>query len=516
MKFTVIRFVAAAALFTLPSICQDTVPVYRVTVIQSTLDSVSFQPNSGPAKIDFRGTVLLPAAKGDATVDPQKGHTAIDAKFDGLRAPQRFGNEYLSYVLWAVTPDGRAHNLGEIVPNGSDHAHLPVTTDLQAFGLMVTAEPYAAVRHPSDLIVLENQIRPDTIGDRLPVKVKVELMPRGQYTWNVPASESAEVANAPKVSMSRYQAMLEVYEAQNALGIARTAGAEKYDPDVYAKAQQEFQQAEQLQASKGGDDLVVQHARAATEIAEDARIIADRRQQDEALIAARQRTLQAQEAAEQAQAMAQKEHELAQSAQVQAQVDHDARLRAEQDAQAARERELAASAAAQIAPPPVVVEVVPSDLPAAVKERRAQLFQRMNSFMVTRDTPRGLDATLEDNEFNGSQLRPGPASALAQLAGVLISHPGLHISVEGSSDTPNGAALAGERAQAAAAALMRAGVPARQISSESIGNSRLIVSNATEQGRMENRRVEILISGDSIGTVPVWDHSYSLSFNSNR
>lgn len=282
MNYRFIKLIAATAICALPSICQERVPVYRVTVIQRTVDSINYQYHAGPTKIDFRGTVLLPAAKGDATVESQKGRTDIDAKFEGLEAPQRFGPEYLSYVLWAITPDGAPHNLGEIVPNGSNKSHLPVTTSLQAFGLIVTAEPYASVRQPGDVVVLQNEVRPDTIGDIKPVMAKVELMPRGHYTWNVPASESAGVANAPKVSMSRYEAILQTYEAQNAMGIASAAGAQKYAPDVFSKAQAELAQAQQLQTTKGNDDIIVQHARAATEIAEDARIIAERRQQDAA------------------------------------------------------------------------------------------------------------------------------------------------------------------------------------------------------------------------------------------
>ena len=225
-----INMTMAVAVCTLPSFCQDKVPLYRVTAIQRNVDSVNYQYRSGPTKVDFHGTVLLPSAKGDATVESQKGHTGIDARFEGLAAPQRYGREYLSYVLWAVTPDGAAHNLGEVLPNSSDKAHVPVTTDLQAFGLIVTAEPYASVRHPSDVVVLENQVRSDTVGEVRPIQAKVELMPRGAYTWNVPDSETAGVSNAPKVSMSRYQAILQVYEARNALGIARTAGAEQAVP----------------------------------------------------------------------------------------------------------------------------------------------------------------------------------------------------------------------------------------------------------------------------------------------
>jgi outer membrane protein OmpA-like peptidoglycan-associated protein len=522
MNYKVIGFVIAGAICAIPSNGQDRVPLYRVTVIERTVDSVNYQYRADPTKVDFHGTVLLPAAKGDATVQSLQGRTAIDAKFEGLDAPQRFGPEYLSYVLWAITPDGRAHNLGEIVPNGSNKAHLPVTTDLQAFGLIVTAEPYSSVRQPGDVVVLQNEVRPDTIGDVHPVMVKVELMPRGHYTWNVPAAESAGVANAPKVSMSRYQAILETYEAQNAMGIASVAGAQKYASDVFAKAQQELAQAQQLESTKGNDDLIVQHARAATEIAEDARIIAERHQQDDALIALRHDAATAQQAqlkaAQQAQmkaeARAEREKARADNAQAQALAEREARERAEADARLAREQaEQATVVVVQQPPAPQAAQTPQVNQDAATKEMRRQLLQHLNMAIVTRDTPRGLDATLGDSDFDHGQLRAGPADAVSRLAGILAAHPDLRISVEGNADTAEGSEMARQRAQAVAAALTAAGVSPQRISCQNLGSSRPLVSNATEQGRIENRRVEIVITGDAIGNVPSWDRTYPLSFN---
>jgi len=496
--------------------CQERAPIYRVTVIQRTVDSINYQYRADPTKIDFRGTVLLPTAKGDATVESLKGRTAIDAKFEGLEPPQRFGAEYLSYVLWAVTPDGASHNLGEIVPSGSNRAHLPVTTSLQAFGLIVTAEPYAAVRHPSDVVVMENQARPDTVGAIQPVEVKAELMPRGQYTWNVPAGETAELANVPKVSMSRYEAILQVYEAENAMGIASTAGAEKYAPEVFAKARQDLAEAQQLQQAKGNDDLIVQHARAATEISEDARIITERRKQEEAMAAVLQGTEEAQEARLEAEAAAERERARADGAEAQAQAEREARERAERDAQEARQQrdQAATVVVAQPTPAPQPAPVAPPLLGehSAAKETRERLLLRMNTAIFTRDTPRGLDATLRDSDFEHAQLRPGAANAVARLASELASHPDLKISVEGNADAAEGTGLARQRADAVAAALIRGGAPAQQISTQDLGDSRPVVSNSTEQGRIENRRVEIVISGDAIGTAPTWDRTYPLSF----
>src|SRR5580700_6883316 len=203
----------------------QTVPLYRVTVIDRTVSAVDYQYRNGPTRIDFRGTVLLPEAKGNAIVESKEGRVEIDARFGHLPAPTRYGREYLTYVLWAITPEGHAKNLGEILAGSSDKGKLHVTTDLQAFGMIVTAEPYSAVRQPSDVVVLENQIRPDTIGRTQPIQAKYELMPRGQYTYQVQEGLARAVTNAPKVSMEEYEAVLELYQAQNAIGIASAANA---------------------------------------------------------------------------------------------------------------------------------------------------------------------------------------------------------------------------------------------------------------------------------------------------
>src|SRR5580700_786965 len=221
---------------------QPTVPIYRVTVVDRTVSAVDYQYRNGPTNIDFRGTILLPQAKGGAIVESKAGRTEIDAHFDRLQAPTRYGREYLTYVLWAITPDGHAKNLGEILAGGSDKAHLQVTTDFQAFGLIVTAEPYSAVRQPSDVVVLENVPRPDTIGGTEPIQAKYELLPRGHYTYNVQEGMAAAEANAVRLSPSQYQSVVELYEAQNAVQIAQSAEAGRYAPDTLAKAQNQLGQ----------------------------------------------------------------------------------------------------------------------------------------------------------------------------------------------------------------------------------------------------------------------------------
>ena len=283
-------------------------PIYQVTVIERTVKAVNYQYRGGPTQIDFAGTVLLPNAKGKATVESKSGRAEIDAKLSNLDSPGRYGAEYLTYVLWAITPEGRAQNLGEIISDASDHGHLAVTTHQQAFGMIVTAEPYAAVRQPSDVVVMENVVRPDTIGRIEPILAKYALLPRGHYTFTKPQGPQPE---GPKVSMSRYESLLEIYQAQNAIQIARAQGADKYAADTLARADNFLAEARQLDQRNAGRSAVVTVAREAAQTAEDARTIAMRRAQDTqlaetnaALVQEKERREAAEQAARNAEARA--------------------------------------------------------------------------------------------------------------------------------------------------------------------------------------------------------------------
>jgi hypothetical protein len=257
---------------------RDPQPIFRVTVVSRTLPAVNYGHREGPTKIDFQGTVLLPKAKGDATVESKRGRVSVDAKFDHLEAPTRFGREYLTYVLWAITPEGRPKNLGELLVDPSNKAHISVTTDLQSLGLLVTAEPYYAVTIPSDVVVLENVIRPDTLGVREEVNAKYDLMPRGQYTLTVqPAQLRLVTPETGKLSYDRYEAVLELYQAANAVQIAQSVGADRYATDTFNKAVGLLNDAQGLEARKGDTRAIVADAREAAQMAEDSRVLAIKR-----------------------------------------------------------------------------------------------------------------------------------------------------------------------------------------------------------------------------------------------
>jgi hypothetical protein len=255
----------------------DHVPIYRVTVVQRALDAVNFQRHAGPTLIDLKGTVLLQKAEGRATVEVKNGYTKIDLNVRKVGPPTIFGNEFLTYVLWAITPEGKAVNLGELIPDGSDKATMHITSPYSTFGLLVTAEPYFAVPYPSDVVILESAVRPDTIGQAEAVKAKYELLPRGQYTLNIQASQlaSANMKNQPGVSMDRYEAISTLYQARNAVQIASADGAGKGAGDTLAKAQNYLNQAETAYGQKDYKGTT-NAGRQAVEAASDARTIAMR------------------------------------------------------------------------------------------------------------------------------------------------------------------------------------------------------------------------------------------------
>jgi hypothetical protein len=252
------------------------VPIFHVTVIERTLKAVNYQHRAGPTRVDMKGTVLLPKAEGEVVVEVKNGYTELNATFKRVDPPTQFGTEFLSYVVWAITPNGRPVNLGELIPDGSNKGKMRVTCPYSTFGLLVTAEPYLSVPYPSDVVVMENVVRPDTIGRVEDIEAKAELLPRGQYTLNIKPQDlpSAHMKQNPGVSMPEYDAILALYEARNAVQIARADGADQFAADTLAKAQQYLSDAEAQYARKIDFDNVTTTAHQAVQAASDARAIA--------------------------------------------------------------------------------------------------------------------------------------------------------------------------------------------------------------------------------------------------
>ena len=517
-------------------------PIYRVSVTSRTIKAVSYQHRSGATKIDFRGTDLLPASRGVASVNSKQGRIDIDAEFEGLQSATKYGAEYLTYVLWAVTPEGRTANLGEVLLNGTK-SKLNVSTDLQVFGLLVTAEPYFAVTKPSDLIVMENVIRVDTVGKVEEMDAKYELLERGQY---------ARLANPLSLKPDK-KLPLELYEGRNAVQIARAVGADHFANETFQKAEKSLSQAESYQSHNAGMKPVAMSAREAVQMAEDSRAIAVKRQEDEALNVERQGSIEREARAEKGQAAAQSEtdrvtHE-AEAARIQAQAQAAAssveaeRLKRENEANAAAasteaarlklenemrattaknesDSQLAAAAAeadrlkrdndAQKLASQAELERVAAQkaqLETDKSELRVQLFAQFNAILQTTDTARGLIVNMSDVLFDTGKytLRPLAREKLAKVAGIVSGHPGLKLDVEGYTDSVGGddynQRLSEQRAGSVRGYLTQEGMLPASVTAKGFGKAQPVASNDSAEGRQQNRRVELVISGEIIGTV---------------
>jgi outer membrane protein OmpA-like peptidoglycan-associated protein len=482
-------------------------PLYKITVnvVERTTKAINYRHHSGSTRVDFRGTPLLPEARGEAKVESKQGYIEIDVEFDDLQGATRFGPEYLTYVMWAITPEGRATNLGEVILNGTK-SKLNVTTELQAFGLIVTAEPYFAVSQPSDVVVMENFIRKDTVGKIEEIDAKYELLQRGQYSVNVPPAE------LKPISLDK-DTPLDLHEARNAVRIARWAGAEKDAGESFQKADKLLQQAEAYKARKAGNKPVAMTAREAVQTAEDARLIALKRQDEQRIAQERQaaadRESQAQAQAERSRLQAEDDARRRAQAETEQRLEAERRARAEAErtaaqaqAEAARERALKDQASAEQS------RQAAARAEQEKAELRAKLVQQLNLILETRESARGLIVNISDVLFDTGQytLKPAAREKLAKVSGIVLAHPGLRLEVEGHTDSVGSDELNQQLSEKRAATvrdyLVQQGIGINAVSARGFGKTMPAASNDTAAGRQQNRRVEMIVAGDVIG-IPI-------------
>jgi outer membrane protein OmpA-like peptidoglycan-associated protein len=477
----------------------NSVPVYQVTVVARTIKAINYRHRSGSTKVEFRGTGLMPEAHGTADVQSKQGAIHVEAELKHLQPASKFGVEYLTYVLWAISPEGRPVNLGEVVLNGGGNSKLGVTSDLQSFGLIVTAEPYFAVTQPSDVVVLENFVTGETNGTIEEVDAKFELLQRGEYTLNVAPSELRPMAMDPNVP-------LEAYEARNAVRIAKWAGAETYASDSLRKAELDLSNAEDLLVTARDRKDLITDAREAAQMAEDARVISMRKIQKEQHAEQARAASEARTQAEQANAQAEQARSRAEEArqeQVQAEAAKDAALAEQRLAQAEAENAHAEAENAHAEAGQAQLRAQRAEQEKA--ELRAKLLQQLNAILQTRDTARGLVVNMSDVLFDSGQytLKPAAREKLAKVAGVLLAYPGLTVEVDGYTDSVGGEGLnqtlSEKRANTVRDYLLRQRVSPDSLSVRGFGEANPVASNDTSIGRQSNRRVELVLSGEVIG-----------------
>ncbi len=481
------------------------------STVSRTIKAMHYRLQGGSAKVDFRGTDLLQRASGEAKVEGKKTNFEVDAKFQGLEDATKFGLEYLTYVLWAVSPQGRPVNLGELTLDKSGNAHVKAFTDLQTFGLIVTAEPYFAVTQPGNMVVIESASA-GAAGEN--VDAKYELVTRGTYS-----STNTHIQDA--IFGIDTKTPLELFEARNAVRIAHIAEADKYASSILSKAGQQLMQAEDIYRQKQNRAAVEAAAKEATETAEEARLMAVKQKAEaEAQAAAAAREAQARaDAAAEAKRRTDAEAARLQAEQAKAEAEK-AKAEALAAAQeAARQKEEAEKAKAEaIAQQQVLAAETDKAKAAAAQsenlrqqaeqekaELRARLLQQLNSILATRDSARGLIANMSDVLFrSGSfELLPGARERLAKVSGIILAYPSLHVAVEGHTDSVGGddynQSLSEQRAESVRQYFIQQGIASASVESRGFGKTQPIASNDTPEGRQQNRRVELILSGDAIG-----------------
>ena len=510
-------------------------PTFRVTVVSRSIQAVNYKHRGGATKMDFAGTDLMPQARGEAKVESKKGYIEIEVEFANLENPTTFGNEYLTYILWAISPEGRAVNLGEILVGDNHRSKVDVTTDLQAFALVVTAEPYYAVRQPSNVVVLENVVREDTKGTTEAMHTKYELLERGGY---IPSGYKFD----PVVLNARLP--LEFFEARNALRIAQSEGAETYAGDSYQHASRLMDQVDADATSRHSDrKAMIGVAREVVQTAEDARAITVKKIEQERLENERQEAANAQantqaEAddatrqkeqaqsdqarAERAKDRAESDASRAQAATAQAESDT---ARAQADAASAQsdanqaKSDMAANQAssadalsaaqADADQSRLAAQQAQSSVQQAEADKaamRLRLSEQLNTILQTRDSARGLIVSMSDVLFDTGKysLKPGAREKLAKVAGILLAYPGLNIEVGGYTDNVGAdqmnQTLSENRADSVRDYLVQQGVSSNAVTAKGFGNSLAVASNDNSAGRQQNRRVELLVSGEAIGS----------------
>jgi outer membrane protein OmpA-like peptidoglycan-associated protein len=550
----------AAAQANLPAEPSNPTPDYRVNVVSRTTPAVNYGHRGGSTKINFRGTELMPGAEGSATVQSKRGDTKVVIELQGLAKPKSFGNEYLTYVLWAISPEGRPVNLGEILVGDNHRSKLETATQLQAFALVVTAEPYY-------------EVRSDTVGTTEAVESKYELVDRGGY---IPTGYKFD----PVVLNAKLP--LEFYEARNAMRIAESAGAQRYAAPSYEKALSQMTQADDLATRKHADKKsLISASRQTVQTAEDAREIAmknietDRMEAERGAAAGREadananadresqrrlaaelatsdavhqrneanrRTLDAQVESDRSRAAAaasDQQFQQTEAKRLEAENrEQDARIKADQetqrrmaaenttsDAQADAQRSANAQAEAERARAAAeqrqqaaqadsdrnrdAAASSSQQLQQAVLDReelRARLLQQFNAILVTHDTARGLVVNMSDVLFDSGKftLRPLAREKLAKISGIVLAYPSLKLAIEGNTDSVGSEAfnqqLSEQRAQGVRSYLTQQGVPESSTSATGFGKNQPITSNNTAEGRQRNRRVELVVSGEVIGS----------------
>src|SRR5687768_10578826 len=508
---TVTRTVAITAIWigvTLPGLNAQP-PQSRVApgAPSRTVTAVTYEIRR-TTKIDLVGTPLLPRARGEVEVKTEaSGPVRIKARIRDFSTVAQLGPEYLTFVFWAIPPQGRAKNLGELRADDGE-VEIEATVDVQTFALIITAEPYFAVTTPSDTVLMENAVRADTRGRTSLAPLTYEIVARGGYV-------AAGLYTPPQAGKREPP---DVRQARNAVAIALLADASKFAAAELAPAQRLLGQVEKLVAERGSQREIISQSRAAVQAAEEARLQSLERRRaaadataraeaaarEQAALAAAEQEAAARRQAEAERRQAEEERRVAEQAAQAAALEKQNADQAARDATRARDDAEAGRAAAEAAT--ARAEEARAHAEQDRTALRATLLRQFNEILRTRDTERGLIVSVGDVLFATGrvELQPAAREKLARFAGIVLGHPGLRVRAEGYTDATGSddvnMRLSHQRAEGVGRFLIDQGVAADRIAVQGLGAANPIAGNDTAEGRQQNRRVELIVSGDAIGT----------------
>ena len=510
-KLKTINLFAIFSILFLSSInifAQNDIPRKTVAVTYPVDETVMLQ---------FRGTTRFPRMKGDARIQrTKKNITEIDLSVSKMPRPFELGAGYATYVVWAISPDGQVANLGEIKRRGffDFDSKMSVTTPLQNFALVITAEPHFLVRRPSRSIMLENLTPYSQSGRTLATSQAIE------YFGN--SSDYFSDARTPEIAEIDYsKTPSTVLQAKQAVALARFAGAQRDAAEELRQAELLLQNADaSWKAGRPEEDvdITARKAVSAAVKAEDTALVRkvarDQRdakiRQDAEIRESEEKVLDAQ----------------SQIADVRAELARETRDRelAERDAQnyAAQVKELRTELAqlreelgrtkSEVETAKARVAAVESekqalqqqqeqaDRLARLQSNEAILMQSLRKFGTVERNDRGIVLTLPENYFSGiraSNFAPVAETKISSLGEVLANTPDYKIMVESHTDnkgTPDDLqTFTQERAQILADKLVALGVTQNRIEAKGLGSSLPVAPNTTNISRAKNRRVQILL-----------------------
>jgi outer membrane protein OmpA-like peptidoglycan-associated protein len=477
-------------------------------------------PEGPTISVKFLGTSRLPLASGEAKVERKKGMTEIEVELDEMKPSIGFGGDYNTYVLWIVSPEGEVDNVGEFILEGN-RSKLNVSTPLETFGMMVSAEPHFLVGLPSRFVVLENT-RP-TVD--MPLKVS-ELRYRGHAgIYRFDNESLAEVAEA------RGETRTHIEAARTAVALAERAGAARFARAELDKARAALESAEARyrMGASGRDEMLVAHE--VIRLAVDAEKLAGERAFDSAL--SQERKVNADRIAELSTAIAAAKSEAersrleAEQKALDAEISAKAGRAAEREAAEAAKRAAEAEDKADQAERQRIVaeeakldaqrETVEAQRDRSLAEREAAearlegqkareaLREAMVGIAAVRESARGLIVSLPNILFESGRadLKPEGREALAKISGVLLITNGYRLSVEGHTDNvgspEENLVLSRKRGESVRDYLLGQGLSPAAMTVVGFGESQPVASNETGAGRLENRRVEIVVLDLGVG-----------------